>query len=119
MHQLALHARQVGAVLEVGAHPVRCLPGDHLFHKPGPTIGTDLHGCLEHHLRQLMPLTGSKGAYLLGEPGRGRICEADQGLKPKYIAIIADLRLTQDLKGALSLAGVYDATGPGHDHRFL
>ncbi len=117
-HQLALHVRQMGTVLEIGTYPVRSLPGDYLFDKPGAAILPHFRSYVKYLLSQLMPLTDSKDAYLLAEPGRGRICQADQGLKSKYVAVIAGRLLTQDLNGALSLAGVQDATGPGQDYRF-
>ena len=117
VHQLALHTCQEGTVLEIASHTVRGLPGNHFFYKPGSTIRTHFRRRFEHRLGHLISLTSSKDPYLLGEPGRGRICQADQEFKPTYVAVIARPILTQDFSSAFSLAGVQDATGPGRDHR--
>jgi hypothetical protein len=77
VYQLALYAGQVPAILEIAAYPVHCLPGNYLFHKPGLAVHAHFRRCNKHRLSQLMPLPGRENAYLLGEPGRGRVCQAD------------------------------------------
>ena len=52
---------------------------------------------------------GGKYVYLLSESWGGRISQADQGLKPDHVVVIAGPPLAQDLNSALSLPGMQDA----------
>ena len=112
MHQLTLNVGQLEAVLQVGANPMRCLPGHHLIHQPRPRIAADLKCRIKHDFCHGAPLAGGKATHLLRKPGEGRVCEAHQGLKSDHITVISGRSLAQDLNGTLSLQGMHDASGP-------
>ena len=117
VHELTLQAYQLRVVLEIGADPVRCLPGHYLVYQADPRILTDLKCRIKRDLCHGAPLAGGKDTYLLSEPGGGPVCQADQRLKPDHIAVITGPSFVQDLNGAVSLPSMHDTSGPGQYHR--